>query len=43
MALHNDVGRYSQLYGGALGSSREALDSLVAFTPIADPPTDLEI
>lgn len=40
MALHDDVGRFNQLFGNALGTGT-ALDSLVAFAPIAARPTDL--
>jgi hypothetical protein len=42
MALHDDVGRFNQLFGSALGSGA-ALDGMVAFSPIAARPTDLVI
>jgi hypothetical protein len=37
LALHNDVGRFNELFGGALGTGG-ALDSLIAFAPITQPP-----
>jgi hypothetical protein len=40
MALHDDIGRYNTMFGSALGSGA-ALDSLVAFSPIAPRPTDI--
>ena len=40
MALHDDVGRFNQLFGSALGTGT-ALDGMVAFSPIAARPTDL--
>jgi hypothetical protein len=42
MALHDDVGRFNQLFGSALGTGT-ALDGMVAFSPIAARPTDLVI
>lgn len=39
LALHNDVGRFNDFFGSALGTG-SALDSLIAFAPIAQPPAD---